>query len=49
MLDTPFGLSLYKGAVGPAVLAEELKAPMTASMPLFEREGWPKPGAFVPQ
>jgi hypothetical protein len=41
MLDTPFGLSLYKGAVGPVVLAEELSAPMTASMPLFEQEGWP--------
>jgi serine/threonine-protein kinase len=41
MLDTPFALSLYKGAVGPLVLAEELRVPMTASMPLFESEGWP--------
>jgi hypothetical protein len=23
------------------VLAEELRAPMAASMPLFESEGWP--------
>jgi serine/threonine-protein kinase len=42
MLDTPFALSLYKGAVGPVVLAEELRVPMTASMPLFESEGWPR-------
>jgi eukaryotic-like serine/threonine-protein kinase len=42
MLDTPLGLSLYKGAVGPAVLAQELRAPTTASMPLFEQEGWPR-------
>jgi serine/threonine-protein kinase len=41
MLDAPFALSLYKGAVGPVVLAEELRAPMTASMPLFESENWP--------
>ena len=41
MLDAPFALSLYKGTVGPVVLAEELRAPMTASMPLFESEGWP--------
>jgi eukaryotic-like serine/threonine-protein kinase len=41
MLDAPFALSLYKGALGPVVLAEELRAPMTASMPLFESEGWP--------
>jgi predicted Ser/Thr protein kinase len=43
MLDAPFALSLYKGAVGPVVLAEELRAPMTASMPLFEPEGWLRP------
>jgi hypothetical protein len=42
MLDTPLGLSLYKGAVGPVVLAQELRAPTTASMPLFEQEGWPR-------
>jgi hypothetical protein len=42
MLDTPFGLSLYKGVVGPMVLAEEISAPVTASMPLFEQEGWPR-------
>ena len=28
--------SLYKGAVGVAVLAEDLKHPDSASMPLFE-------------
>jgi len=41
ILDAPFALSLYKGAVGPAVLSEELRKPMTASMPLFESENWP--------
>jgi serine/threonine protein kinase len=41
ILDAPFALSLYKGAVGPVVLAEELRVPMTASMPLFESESWP--------
>ena len=45
MLDAPFALSLYKGAVGPVVLAEELRAPMNASMPLFESERWPTAGA----
>jgi serine/threonine-protein kinase len=45
MLDAPFALSLYKGAVGPVVLAEEVRAPMTASMPLFESEGWPTTAA----
>ncbi len=40
--DTPFALSLYKGAIGPAVLAAELTTPGAASMPLFESEGWPK-------
>lgn len=39
--DAPFALSLYKGALGLAVLAEELREPMTASMPLFEPENWP--------
>jgi serine/threonine-protein kinase len=42
MLDAPFALSLYKGVVGPVVLAEELRAPMSASMPLFESESWPR-------
>ena len=41
MLDAPFALSLYKGAVGPVVLAQELREPVTASMPLFESENWP--------
>ena len=41
LADRPFALSLYKGALGPAVLAAELPAPTTASMPLFESEGWP--------
>jgi predicted Ser/Thr protein kinase len=42
MLDALFAHSLYKGALGPAVLAEELRTPTTASMPLFEPEGWPR-------
>jgi serine/threonine-protein kinase len=33
--------SLYKGAVGVAVLAAELSRPEAACMPLFEHEGWP--------
>jgi eukaryotic-like serine/threonine-protein kinase len=41
ILDAPFALSLYKGAVGPVVLAQELREPVTASMPLFESENWP--------
>jgi hypothetical protein len=32
MLDAPFALSLYKGVFGLVVLAEELRAPMTASI-----------------
>jgi serine/threonine-protein kinase len=51
MLESPFAHSLYKGAVGPIVLAEELRMPMTGSMPLFESEGWPRArdgGALAP-
>ena len=33
--------SLYKGAVGVAVLAAELARPEGSCMPLFEDEGWP--------
>lgn len=40
LTDSPVALSLYKGAVGPAVLAAELPKPATASMPLFEAECW---------
>jgi hypothetical protein len=40
LTDSPVALSLYKGAVGPAVLAAELPKPATASMPLFEAERW---------
>jgi serine/threonine-protein kinase len=32
--------SLYKGAVGVALLAAELARPESAAMPLFEEEGW---------
>ena len=35
--------SLYKGEVGVAVLAADLGRPDWAAMPLFEREGWPRP------
>jgi eukaryotic-like serine/threonine-protein kinase len=40
LTDSPLALSLYKGALGPAVLAAELPKPATASMPLFEAECW---------
>ena len=40
MLGSPLALSLYKGALGTAVLAAELPRPATASMPLFEAERW---------
>ncbi len=33
--------SLFKGAVGVAVLAADLAAPETAVFPFFEEEGWP--------
>jgi serine/threonine protein kinase len=36
--------SLYHGEVGIALLAADLQAPATASMPLFEAEGWPHSG-----
>ncbi|MBR0851395.1 phosphotransferase [Bradyrhizobium diazoefficiens] len=45
MLNSPFAHSLYKGVLGPAMLAEELRAPAAASMPLFEPEGWPREAA----
>ena len=32
--------SLFKGAVGVAVLAADLAAPETAVFPFFEEEGW---------
>lgn len=34
------GDSLYKGTLGVAVLVADLLKPETASMPLFEEEGW---------
>jgi eukaryotic-like serine/threonine-protein kinase len=46
--DDPFALSLYKGALGPAVLAAELPTPAVASMPLFEPEGWGVPPLAKP-
>ena len=33
--------SLYKGNMGVAVLAAEVRNPESASMPFFEEEGWP--------
>jgi serine/threonine-protein kinase len=36
--------SLYKGDAGLAVLAADLERPEVASMPMFEEEGWPRPG-----
>lgn len=33
--------SLYKGALGVAVLAADLARPEEAAMPFFEEEGWP--------
>jgi len=35
--------SLYKGALGVAVLAADLERPEFSCMPLFEEEGWPRP------
>jgi serine/threonine-protein kinase len=40
LAESPFALSLYKGAIGAAVLAADLREPASASMPLFEAEGW---------
>lgn len=34
-------LSLYKGALGAALLAQELELPARSCHPLFESEGWP--------
>ncbi len=39
--ETPH--SLYKGALGVAVLAADLVRPGDAAMPFFEEEGWPSP------
>jgi eukaryotic-like serine/threonine-protein kinase len=33
--------SLYKGAIGIALLTADLVRPETACMPFFEPEGWP--------
>ena len=33
--------SLYKGRLGPALLAADLEAPHDACQPFFEAEGWP--------
>jgi serine/threonine-protein kinase len=40
-LDDPRALSLYWGALGPALLAVELERPERAAFPAFEPEGWP--------
>jgi serine/threonine-protein kinase len=37
-------LSLYKGALGAALLEQELALPARSCHPLFEPEGWPSPG-----
>ena len=34
-------LALYKGALGPALLEQDLETPMFACHPFFESEGWP--------
>ena len=34
-------LSLFRGVLGPAILAIELEQPERAIMPMFEAEGWP--------
>lgn len=36
--------ALYKGAMGVAALAADLRRPEGAAMPLFEAEGWAAPG-----
>jgi hypothetical protein len=42
--DRPFRRdSLHKGDVGVALLLEELRAPTSAGLPLYEPEGWPAP------
>ncbi len=41
LMSELFPLSLYKGSLGLAVVCAELARPDTASMPLFESEGWP--------
>ena len=37
-------LSLFRGAIGPALLAIELECPERALMPVFDSEGWPSYG-----
>ena len=37
----PRALSLYWGALGPALVAIELECPERSAMPLFGAEGWP--------
>ena len=39
-LDHPEALSLYRGALGVALLLEELEQPNVARMPAFESDGW---------
>ena len=39
LLKTPFARSRHRGAVASLVLAEELRMPIAAVMPLFESEG----------
>jgi serine/threonine-protein kinase len=36
----PESLSLYRGALGVALLLEELEQPNVARMPAFESDGW---------
>jgi serine/threonine-protein kinase len=42
-------LSLYRGALGPALLAIELERPERAVMPLFVPEGWPASSVRQPE
>jgi eukaryotic-like serine/threonine-protein kinase len=37
----PRTFSLYRGALGPALLSIELECPERSTMPVFESEGWP--------
>jgi serine/threonine-protein kinase len=39
-LDHPESLSLYRGALGVALLLEEMEQPNVARMPAFESDGW---------
>lgn len=40
-------LSLYKGALGAALLAQDLESPTRSCHPFFEAEGWPGPGPAI--